>query len=67
MKDGDNKVPRLGFIRAVESPWLPKHDEIAPADLMKSAVLLEKHREPPACTKIWPRLQKEISTNNNNK
>lgn len=52
MKDRDNKVLRLGFIRAVESPWELEHDEIAPADLMKSAVLFGKHRKQPACVKI---------------
>lgn len=52
MKDGDNKVPRLGFIRAVESPRHQQHDEITPADLMKSAVLFGKQGKQPACVKI---------------
>lgn len=39
MKDGDTKVPTLGFIRAAESPRQPEQNEIACADLIISAVL----------------------------
>lgn len=44
MKDRDTKVLRLGFIRGgwKLSPWQLKHDEIVPADLMKSAALFGK-------------------------
>lgn len=52
MKDGDNKVPRLGFIRAVESPRQLEHDEITRVDLIKSALLFAKHGKQPAFVKI---------------
>lgn len=39
MKDGDTKVPTLGFLRAAESPREPERSEIACADLIISAVL----------------------------
>lgn len=53
MKDRDTKVLRLGFIRGgwKHPSWQLKHDEIAPADMMKSAVLFRKHRKQPACVK----------------
>lgn len=52
MKDWDNKVPRLGFIRAVESPRQLEHDEITRVDLMKSALLFGKHGKQPVCVKL---------------
>ena len=57
MKGRDTKVLRLAFITRVESfppSWQLKHDEIAPADLIKSALLFgktegEKKKKQPAC------------------
>lgn len=44
MKDGDANVPRVGFnTKGIKRPsWQLKHDEIAAADVTKSAALIRK-------------------------